>query len=153
MAWFGVHVSLPFSPCPAWYCFRAKRMLNGWTRASLRLFSFLSMSQTLVAPSDNGASTPMLVILPRFLIIAVIGIFSNRAFQIYTTKGELLNNICSYVIIIPTQFSLFVNENLSPVMCKGKISWQFENFKISKDLYDKPLNHDLVAKVVFTIQK
>ena len=37
-------------------------------------------------------------------------------------------------------------------MRKGKIKWQFKNFKIYKDLYGKPLNHDWVARDVFPIQ-
>ena len=32
---------------------------------------------------------------------------------------------------------------------EGKISKQFENFKIYKDLHGKPLQRDWVAKVVF----
>ena len=37
-------------------------------------------------------------------------------------------------------------------MRKGKISRQFENLKIYKDLYGKPLMRDSVARPVFPIQ-
>ena len=45
-----------------------------------------------------------------------------------------------------------LTQPLNPVKRKGKISRQFENFKIYKDLYGKPLNHDPVARPVFPIQ-
>ena len=37
-------------------------------------------------------------------------------------------------------------------MHKGKIKWEFKNFRIYKDLYGKPCQHDWVGKVVFLIQ-
>ena len=37
-------------------------------------------------------------------------------------------------------------------MRKKKITRQFKNFKIYKDLYGKTFKHDWVAKVVFLIQ-
>ena len=37
-------------------------------------------------------------------------------------------------------------------MGKKKITWQFKNFRIYKDLYGKPCKRDWMAKVVFLIQ-
>ena len=37
-------------------------------------------------------------------------------------------------------------------MRKRKIKRQFKNFRIYKELYEKPLKHDWVARVVFLIQ-
>ena len=41
---------------------------------------------------------------------------------------------------------------LSPVILKEIFHESFENFRIYKDLYGKPLKRDWVAKVVFLIQ-
>ena len=37
-------------------------------------------------------------------------------------------------------------------MLQGKILGQFKAFKIYKDLYGKPLNHDWVSWVIFLVQ-
>ena len=42
-----------------------------------------------------------------------------------------------------------IAKNVSFVIHKGKILQQFENVKIYKDLYEKPLKRDQVARVVF----
>ena len=49
-------------------------------------------------------------------------------------------------------FFFCVAENLSPVIRKGKILLNFENFKIYQNLYGKPLNRDWLTRVVFTVQ-
>lgn len=67
-------------------------------------------------------------------------------------KSSNRRNILSYSLR-GSNFLFFLAENLSPVIRKGKILRQFENFKTYQNLYGKPFNRDWLTRVMsFTEQ-
>ena len=102
MVWLTSHLSLPLSPLPLSYVFNANRTLKGWMRAFLRSNSSFSRLHTRAAWEERGLRRLMADIFPRFLIIAVIGMFSSSAAHT-CRRGhkshratELQSHKCSY---------------------------------------------------------